>query len=53
MGSFLHCIAFFIAYSPSRIWSYLQNMNVNATLGLIAFNKESFDEIDVLRTMFF
>jgi hypothetical protein len=27
-------------------------MNVNATLGLICFNKESFDEIDVLRTMF-
>ncbi len=28
-------------------------MAVNATFGLIWFNEESFDEIDVLRTMFF
>jgi hypothetical protein len=35
MGSLLHWIAFFIADLPSQIWSYLQNVNVNATLGLI------------------
>jgi hypothetical protein len=45
-------IAFLPAQFPSQIWSYLVNINVNATFGLIRFNEESFDGIDVLRTMF-
>jgi len=45
-------IAFLHAQFPSQIWSYLANINVNATFGLIRFNEESFDGIDVLRTRF-